>query len=745
GATAAGIADLPGRGRSANWIDYDNDGDLDLFKANATRADGPDKLYRNNSDGTFADVSSAAGLNNIATSLGNVWGDYDDDGDLDLVLTGSGSANLYRNNGDGTFTDRTSQSGLSSSGRAVGADFGDYDNDGDLDLFIARSNFTFFDNVDSSSPSEILFHLEADSGHDGFDFDSSSNSVLFDFLNGGGSSVPLKQIYVGSGGVHPPSVPFSSDDITNPNGEPSYNAGTSVGVFVWQTSSGKWKVRISNKEEVQGRVSGGTISNVSEFSVEGYNPTPRANFLYENQGDGTFVEVGSAAGVNSTQDSPSGTWFDYDNDGLLDLYVVNSGNVAIGNQPNHLYRNNGDGTFTDVAAGAGVTAVTSGLGDCALTADYDHNGFLDLFVTKEGKAGYHSGPHKLYRNNGNGNNWLQINLVGTTSNAQGIGARVELVANGVTQTRQMNNGMHYRCQNSPTLHFGLAGATEADQLTVTWPSGQVQTLQNVPANQFLTITEEQLESPPIADFVSSSPDQLGETTTFTNLSSGGNLTFEWNFGDGSPLAFTASPTHTYVSTGTFTVALTATNSLGTATAFNPVTITDPSPDPDPISGLTLTSDAPTSLGQPTTFTASVSSGSEITYDWDLGDGTLIPDGGAEISHTYAVSGTFNVSVTASNSVSAESTAISVIVSDPAPAPSTFYFSLRSGAASVGSVTGVNNSDILRFDGTDFAMFFDGSDVGLSTNIGALHIVDAETLLFSVRVATSLPGLGPVDA
>jgi len=490
-ADAAGVNDQNGRGRTANWIDYDHDGDLDLFKGNEIRETGPDKLYRNNGNGTFSDVSDAAGLHDTAGTWGNVWGDYDDDGDMDVVLTGGERVRLYRNNSDGTFTEVTSAANVTGwQSKCWGGDFGDYDNDGDLDLYVVCGNYKYFDHVEASN-SAITYTFTTSDDHDGFDFQSSSNEVAFDPLQGGGSPMSVDQVYIGATNWHPFAIPFTLGATTDHCGQPSYTPESDTGVFIWQDCpAGTWHLRASDINMLQGQVrTDGTFTNVVSVEFEPFNPSAKINRLYQNQGDGTFQEVGEATGVNSDKTSYDATWLDYDNDGWLDLYVVNAGNVAIGNEANHLYHNNGDGTFTDVAEAVGVQAITPGHGSCATWADYDHNGFLDLFVITDGKSGYLGGPHKLYRNLGNGNHWLEINLVGTFSNRQGIGSKVIVSAGGITQIRQANNGSHYICQNSSTLHFGLGNATHADAITITWPSEQQQVLHNVLADQILQIIE----------------------------------------------------------------------------------------------------------------------------------------------------------------------------------------------------------------------------------------------------------------
>jgi len=179
------------------------------------------------------------------------------------------------------------------------------------------------------------------------------------------------------------------------------------------------------------------------------------------------------------------TWGDYDNDGYLDLYIVNTERGT--RQPNRLFRNNGDGTFADLALAAGVGAKPGeGRGSDASFVDYNNDGFLDLFVCNG--AGNTVGPYLLYRNNGNGNGWLKVVLIGQQSNRSGIGAKILLRAGGRTQFREYT-GQHYMSQNHIPVHFGLGRATIIDSLSIQWPSGGRQTMSSIPINQTITITE----------------------------------------------------------------------------------------------------------------------------------------------------------------------------------------------------------------------------------------------------------------
>ena len=204
------------------------------------------------------------------------------------------------------------------------------------------------------------------------------------------------------------------------------------------------------------------------------------NVLFRNKGDGTFTDVTDSAGVGDDDESTEVTWVDYDNDGDLDLHVVNGG-IGV-SQACILYRNDEDGTFTDVAEETGIRYV--GHAEGASWGDYDNDGDMDLYLVNYGE------PNVLYRNNGNSNHWIIVKTVGTQSNRSGIGARIKVVTGGVSQIREVDGGSGFCSQDSLWAHFGLNSYETIDTLEIRWPGGKVQILPNVKADQILTITEE---------------------------------------------------------------------------------------------------------------------------------------------------------------------------------------------------------------------------------------------------------------
>jgi hypothetical protein len=308
---------------------------------------------------------------------------------MDVFITHS--SGLYKNNGDGTFTDVTVAAGIiDGSDDVQGGAWGDYDNDGDLDLYLT---------------------LGVESGGGGADGAIEGIDQLVE-----SAGLPLKEE------KGPAAIPLGSQ---------------------------------------------------------------LPNILYRNNGDGTFTDVTTESGTTNVAGALGVVWEDYDNDGYLDLYIVNS---EFASTLNRLFRNNGDGTFTDVAAEAGVGAKIpgNGRGSDGTFGDYNNDGFPDLFVDNGG--GTTVGSYMLFRNNGNSNRWLNVALRGTQSNRSGIGAKILLSAGGRNQFREYA-GQHYMSQNYIPVHFGLGQASIVDSLTIQWPSGITQTLQNIAVNQTITVTE----------------------------------------------------------------------------------------------------------------------------------------------------------------------------------------------------------------------------------------------------------------
>jgi hypothetical protein len=430
----------------ATWVDFDGDGDLDLY---VSVGDGANLLYRNDGNGVFTPVANSitsAGAGSYSAS----WGDFDNDGRIDLFIgRRPGPGLLFHQEADGTFT----QSTLGSSA-AFGAAWADYDKDGWLDLLVAYDSLNISWHNDEQGGLSSVPSSAIDVSGDAIswaDYDKDGNVDLLvteSTFSGGGNS----RLYRNDGG----------------------------GVFIPVTGG-----QLASRSTVVSAAAWGDYDNDGypdlflargDFGISG-NSFP--SFLFHNNGDGTFTQMEQSPFTTDTGLAASCSWADYDNDGWLDLFVTE--NNGIGH--NRLYHNNGDGTFSRVIAGP----IASDIGNCSGNSwgDYDRDGFLDLFVAS-------SGTNYLYHNGGNSNAWITIKCVGTRSNRSAIGAKVRVKATvggkSFWQLREINTGDGWA--GVPLeAHFGLGDATNAESLRIEWPSGTVQEFQNVATNQFLTVTE----------------------------------------------------------------------------------------------------------------------------------------------------------------------------------------------------------------------------------------------------------------
>ena len=500
---ATGAFHLPETlGAGGAFLDYDNDGYLDLYLVNSA---APSMLFRNNGDGTFKDVTSSAKVDNQGSyGHGVAGGDYDNDGYVDIYVTNFGSNRLYHNNGDGTFADVTAQADVGDTRWSSSATFFDYDSDGYLDLYVVNYvNYT----LDASAP--ICFE-----------------SPVF------GATEKVR------GYCHPKNFEGTPDRLYRNNGDGTFTDATEA----------------ANIRDPGGLFLGKGLGVVAaDFDTDG-NPdlyvanddTP--NYLFYNKGDGTFAEIAILTGCAYSADGVAQAGMgvdaaDYNNDGFLDLFVTN-----FSYETNTLYRNNGDGTFTDVSYKARLgeeSYLLLGFGTGFF--DPDSDGYLDIFIANghifpnvehTTDVLSYKQPNQLFRNQGNStfaeirledqhavsrgtlfgdydndgdtdllvtqlndsvtllrnenptlNNWLRLKLIGTRSNRGGIGTRVTLTLGTESQTREVHRGYSYLSSNDPRLLFGLGERTVVDRLHIRWQSGVVQVLENLAANQELVVTE----------------------------------------------------------------------------------------------------------------------------------------------------------------------------------------------------------------------------------------------------------------
>lgn len=471
------------------WGDINNDGYLDLIVPDhGVSTSGGPFVYLNNGGNTFTDIRATSGIKPVSDLDDGDWhgyafGDYNHDGNLDVYIAegAKGSQggttkrdNLFEGNGDGTFTYVSDTTGLQTdTNRGRGAFFLDYNNDGYLDLFVksyAGSNVLY-----SGNSSGTLTVVPGAAGLAQATNDMGFGSIMSfaDYDNDGYMDV----IITGDGNVqalyHNNKGTFT--DVT-----------TAAGMVPLPNGNG---------------VSWGDYNNdgyMDLFIARGKQGTPiQGATLYRNNGDGTFSDVTAAAGLTFNKCSWNGVWGDYDDDGLLDLYVADSGDTGEGvGNADLLFHNKGDGTFTDVAAANGVAlADNTSLHKGIAWADYNNDGFLDLIVKngvgdEKGNGDESNGLHLLFKNQGNSNHFIKVNLRGNQSNLHGIGSRVSVTStNGVVYAQNNGGGGgNYDSQGSQPLHFGIGSAAVAT-IKVTWPSGVIDTRSNVAANSTLTIYE----------------------------------------------------------------------------------------------------------------------------------------------------------------------------------------------------------------------------------------------------------------
>ena len=442
--------DRPAQGRGVAAGDYDNDGDLDLFVA---RYDGPDLLYRNDRGRFFSEVASQAGVGLWGNTRAAAWGDYDNDGDLDLYVSSEEEANrLYRNEGNGRFVNATMRAGVGLWGNTRAAAWGDYDNDGDLDLYVADADGQ---GVLYQNEGKGRFVKATSAGVDSTG--TARAATWWDYDNDGDLD-----LYVAN---------YEANALYQNEGE---------GTFSDQT--------VSAGLDDRGKCIGLAVGDYdNDGDLDLYVCKKGFNALYRNEGEGTFTDVTPAAGVRAVGMSLGASWGDYDNDGWLDLYVVN-----YYGRPNVLYRNEGEGVFRDVAGSSGVGDEGDGLG--VAFADYDNDGWLDLYVTNDGSD-------VLYRNRGDRHHWLRVRTVGSVSNRDGIGSRVRVVAGALRMIREISGGGGYCSQDGLWAQFGLGEYDTVDSLVVRWPSGAMSLLTSLPADQEVLVRE-----PPSWKLVSESTD-----------------------------------------------------------------------------------------------------------------------------------------------------------------------------------------------------------------------------------------------
>lgn len=468
--------------------DYDGDGFVDIY---FTRMDAPDLLYRNQGDGTFAPVDpSVTGINRVNGSNGVGWADINNNGLPDLyVTTVDHNRNyLYVNNGNGTFTEQAIDRGVDLSGKAAAYSpaFGDYDNDGYLDMYT-----TSWSDVGGSGTA--LFHNRGAAQPGYFDNVTVAAGVdathLTSYLGTTNTTYTFSPRFSDLNGDGLPDLAVTGDFGTSRlfwnNGDGTFTDGTlAAGVAVDNNGMGATIGDYNGDGHLDWFVSSIYDEDISPSSGWRGNGSQ----LYTNNGDGTFT-----ATAMNTHWGWGSSFLDYDNDGKLDLAVTNGYDVTdeIFTDENHFNHNptqlfqNQDNAFVEVGASEGITDMESGKG--LLVLDFDNDGRLDLLVINN------EGQPVLYHNQSPfEHDWIGFDTLGTISNADGIGALITVTEDGISQIFEVSSGSNYLSQNDKRAHFGLGSSDGiVDLVTVLWPSGLLEDFMNVPANEYYKIVEGQ--------------------------------------------------------------------------------------------------------------------------------------------------------------------------------------------------------------------------------------------------------------
>ena len=497
-------------GAGAAFFDYDTDGDPDLYFVNGAPLPGyvsseipTNCLYRNNGDGTFTDVTEKAGVGDTGYGHGCAVGDYNNDGTLDLYVTNYGGNRLYRNNGDGTFTEVAESAGVTEPRWSTGCAFADYDRDGNLDLYVV--NYIVFD-IDENpwcgfKEKGIRAYCEPDN------FTAQSDTLYRN--NGDGTFTDVTK----TAGIHNTTgkgLGVVWGDYNNDGTPDIYVANDSTeNLFYHNNGNGTFEevgfmVGVALSED--GVAENGMGTAFGDWNNDGWldltvtNYAQQTNTLYHNDADGFFTDA-TITTKTAQLTYPYLGWatafIDYNNDGYQDLFVANGhlhenlaelGQEGTYGQRNLLFRNNANGTFTEVSETLGAGMKLEDVSRGATFADYDLDGDIDIVVTNSNTA-----PRLLRNDGGNQRNYLQIRLTATNGSTDAIGARVKITTGTVTQTREVRSGDGYLSQQDLTLHFGIGDYKQVDSIEVQWQNGTKQLVGSVSPNRVLSLEENRNE------------------------------------------------------------------------------------------------------------------------------------------------------------------------------------------------------------------------------------------------------------
>jgi hypothetical protein len=492
-------------------FDFDNDGWMDILLVDgSTLADyragkcHPPRLYRNNKDGTFSDVSAKSGLNFCGWGYGVAVGDFDNDGWEDVYITGFKGSALYRNNHDGTFTDVTAKAGVANGDRwGTSAAFGDYDNDGRLDLYVANYVDLDIDHLPKFGDGAFCQYrgIPVNCGPRGL---KGARDRLF-HNNGDGTFTDVteklgidRDSYYGLGVLW---MDYDKDGCLD-----LYVANDSSPSLLYHNDCKGGFTEVGAEAGLayssDGREQAGMGIDSADYDRDGWPDIVKTNFsddatnLYHNDRNGEFTDVAGGAGLGGVSNPYLGfgaKFFDYDNDGWPDIFIANghvdpqvegqSFGVGYAERP-FLFHNLKNGKFEEVGEKAGPALAKKYVGRAALTADFWNRGRQDVLMSSL------DGSPVLLRNEvPSPGHWLRIKTIGSKSNRDGFGARVEISAEGSTRSAEVRAGSSFESSSDPRVHFGLGAATRVDSIVIRWPSGQIDRIGVEAADQEIVVRE----------------------------------------------------------------------------------------------------------------------------------------------------------------------------------------------------------------------------------------------------------------
>lgn len=479
----------------AAFLDFDKDGFIDIYVTSGTWLEGlsqgerpeelpTNRLFRNKGDGTFEDVTKKSGTGGPWYSLGVSIGDFDNDGFPDIFLSNYGPNVLLRNRGDGTFADVTRKAGVAGKNESsVGAVWLDYNNDGYLDLYVGNyltydPNYKYFYPPDGF-PGPLAYEAEKDclyrNNKDGTFTDVTAEAGIID-IDGRAMGVGAAD-YDDDGFI---DIYVANDHSMN---------------FMWHNQGGKTFVD-------KGTLSGTAFSQAGEATIsmsvdfadidndgllDIFVSDDTYCSLYKNLGGGVFADIANPSGI-ATQAAQFVGWsscfLDYDNDGDQDIIITNGAFKHLFGQEDQLFENDGTGNFRDISGNLGRYFHEEHIGRGACLGDYDNDGDIDIFIVNLNNRSVF-----LRNNKGNSSNWIIFDLTGTKSNRDAVGVKVKLEYGGKTQIAHKRSTAGYLSQNDPRMHFGIGKAELIEKIEIRWPSGTLQTLENIKPNQILKIVE----------------------------------------------------------------------------------------------------------------------------------------------------------------------------------------------------------------------------------------------------------------